>query len=551
MRFKKYSLSILVIGLLLISANVTAQGSLTCSAKKSCSANEIDVFHMYQLNDSHAELSNQSNYQWRICCSGVQGLNNISQGVRFKDYDIVLRLFNQTNSHVQENTESGYPYEVYISVDSGGVEVKCNYTSTDSCSIFGPEYTCLATIYDKNNSHVADCDGVDDFPIKVCCKVEADVTPPDFNITEPSREWTNTKIFYVNWTVSDNYGITCSNVLWSDDSTVPWKNKDWKFITRGSLSTECTSLDSILFGPDEPIEVKDGVTYYFTGNATDWTGNTGEWIEPVNTTIDTVFPEVYVNTTDQFGREIIGGWVKADVTLVNITTMATDNISGVEKNILHWWLTQNNQYTYGSEDCGSAPSWGGWSNCSKEFSYDEDTVIKYQIETIDRAGNVNKTRFMFTTTHPLANFVIHDLAMQLGSSVLLKVQVRNIQTVPDNITISLDSTFVPAKPTFEDVGTGDYEIQADGSVLQVRNINPMEERDFFVRVYTSEIGEYTINITASSNAAAPYLTDTDSLKVIVGYPPSFPGLSEWAVSLIIILSCIIYFQVNRLGTGDT
>ena len=369
-----------------------------------------------------------------------------------------------------------------------------------------------------------------------------DVSPPVAWMEEPYNEWMKFYNFTVNWSGYDRgsppSGIKCYDVQWSNDTV------NWNYIQYNEFGdlTECVTLTETTFGLYGFTDLKDGVTYYFRVRAVDNSGNIGNW-SMKNTTIDTYSPFIIVNTTDDKGREIIKGYVLADVKNITITSMAWDNISGIKKHTIHYWLTQNNKYTYGEKECGEALPWGDWSNCSITFAYDEDTVIKYYVRAEDRAGNVNTTPMRFTTSHPIANFVIHRAAIGLGDSILLKIQVRNIQQTVDNITISIESTITSAKPKFENIGSGDFEIQADGRVLQIYNINPMEEREFFVRIYSSETGTYYLNMTAQSNVAQPGLIDTDDVKIVIGYPPSFPGLAPWSILLLVILSVTIFLII--------
>jgi hypothetical protein len=375
----------------------------------------------------------------------------------------------------------------------------------------------------------------------------AQATPPSFLITEPSYEWVNSNSFTVSWEAADGDGVQCSNVLWSDDAWNPlWETgMSWDFIDNEvDPVTDCTSgSGSVIFGPTKPIAVTEGVTYYFTGNATDNLGETGNWIYPVNVTADLSPPDNYYTTTDQDGNVIVGGQVLADVNQIVIYSNATDSVSGIKNNTISYWLTQNNQITFGQQVCGEGPLWGGWSNCTLVFGYDENTVIKYIVESYDRAGNVNKSDYMFTTTHPLVNFAIHRSYISLGDSTLLKLFVRNIQEEPDNVTVALSSNFVSPKPTFENTGTG-YNISGQGRVLTVLNLNPMEERVFFVRVYSSEIGKYDITLDAISTIRSDIIDD-DMSYVQIDYPASFPGLSDFAIFVLIALSVVFFIGYQK------
>ena len=74
---------------------------------------------------------------------------------------------------------------VLVSVDSGGVEVICENT-TSGCASLGSDYVCLVTMNKTNNCHVGDCNAEND--IEICCKAEGDFTAPTFSLDEPSYE---------------------------------------------------------------------------------------------------------------------------------------------------------------------------------------------------------------------------------------------------------------------------------------------------------------------------------------------------------------------------
>jgi hypothetical protein len=167
---KEILIAALLPSLILLSTEVFAacnyapNGFYCCTTNAACNAGagEVDVFHMYSVANAHAELPTESFYSERVCCGGVPGLGTTCGGI----YDTVLRLSSQTNAHVEEKTYFNYGFPVCLSVNAG--PASCGYTTAD-CSALGEDYVCLATISSDTNAHVADCDGTNDFPIKVCC----------------------------------------------------------------------------------------------------------------------------------------------------------------------------------------------------------------------------------------------------------------------------------------------------------------------------------------------------------------------------------------------
>jgi hypothetical protein len=146
-----------------------ASSTLTCIIKASCGTGDVAVFRMSGLANAHAGTVGGSTYPNVVCCSGPAGLSTSCSG----GYDTVLRLWATDNTHVAES-DLAYTTEVCLSADAG---VNCTYGS--SC---GAGYACLATISGMTNAHVADCDGSNDYPTKVCCTAGA--APPVGGIAE-------------------------------------------------------------------------------------------------------------------------------------------------------------------------------------------------------------------------------------------------------------------------------------------------------------------------------------------------------------------------------
>ncbi|MCK4714162.1 MAG: hypothetical protein KAT35_01190, partial [Candidatus Aenigmarchaeota archaeon] len=391
------------------------------------------------------------------------------------------------------------------------------------------------------DSHISDCDGPDPFPIKVCCKVDADTVPPVFVLSEPSDEWINETSFPVTWSATDDKSIViCSNVVWSNNPAGPWQP-----ISVGATTTNCPAnpaSGSVTFGPSEPVLVRDDLTYYFTGNATDELGNTGTHIQLLNTTVDRYYPEIYTEVTDDQGRTVDNGLVEPGATKIYLNFSATDNISGVLVSTLHYRVTWQGSVDSDVMTCGSAPHHGGWSNCTKGFNYDTDTTIKYYTEATDRAGNTYRTGYGFITSHMLANFGISSLYLTMGDTFLVPVIVRNMQALPDTINLSLSEYEHVA---FEhDCNPYDCIMGSNRRELSVLNVSPYDERTYYIRVLSSERGEYYPTVSAKSELD-PSIEDAHALTLTTGYPVYFPGLSDLAVAFLIIASALVMFIASR------
>jgi hypothetical protein len=94
------------------------------------------------------------------------------------------------NAHAA--TDGSYAARVCL---SGGDDSGADCTAVGACSA---DYVCLATISGTNNAHVADCDGVNDYGTKVCCRAASDNCP-----TFPNPDQGNLD--------GDQWGDACDN----------------------------------------------------------------------------------------------------------------------------------------------------------------------------------------------------------------------------------------------------------------------------------------------------------------------------------------------------
>ena len=136
-------------------------GDLTCSVKASCDAEEVEVFRMFSTTNAHAGTPAGSGYGWSVCCGEVCNLSTDCSDV----YDTVVTLSAADNAHVA--ADGSYATAVCLSVPYGVAD--CTYGP--SCAA---EYECVATVSGGNNAHVADCDGMDAYDTKVCCRIVDD-----------------------------------------------------------------------------------------------------------------------------------------------------------------------------------------------------------------------------------------------------------------------------------------------------------------------------------------------------------------------------------------
>ena len=173
---------------------------LSCSMTTSC--DYTDIFHMSNETNAHAELNNNSNYAYEVCCYDPSGfsLGTSCSG----DYETLLHLSNQTNAHAEQNNESNYSFNVCINSDSSGLN--CSYEP--SCSEYD---TCVASISSSTNAHVARCGYYD---TQICCRFTNEAPTLDYLNLTPVSPYT-TDDLYVNVTCSDNDAGDTITAYWN------------------------------------------------------------------------------------------------------------------------------------------------------------------------------------------------------------------------------------------------------------------------------------------------------------------------------------------------
>lgn len=131
--------------------------NLSCEVTTNCLY--TGVFHISNQTNAHAELNNNTNYDYKICCRDTENETTLETGCS-GIYETLLKLSNETNAHVEEKTQSNYNFPVCLNVST---TIYCNYAT----SCFGYD-TCVASISGVTNAHVADC-VTNPYSIKICC----------------------------------------------------------------------------------------------------------------------------------------------------------------------------------------------------------------------------------------------------------------------------------------------------------------------------------------------------------------------------------------------
>ncbi|MCK9626632.1 MAG: DUF2341 domain-containing protein [Bacteroidales bacterium] len=195
-----------------ISANLSCfVTSGTCSG--------TTVFKLYDYLGGHAELSSQSNYLFKVCCTGT-GISNSCSG----NYGTVLKLSGATNAHAEKNNQSNYSGS-NVCLHSDSMSVFCDYNT--SCSAIGSDFVCLASISDNTNAHIGDCSSP--YTNKVCCRIGAIISDCSVKVaSSKSIALKNIDIQLCSGADINNTSDPCYSVCWKGIGTPNLASSDWK-----------------------------------------------------------------------------------------------------------------------------------------------------------------------------------------------------------------------------------------------------------------------------------------------------------------------------------
>ena len=210
-----YSIALIALGLLLLSLP-DASAAIDCVLRNACNAGELDAFHLSAVNNAHAELSAQTQYSSRVCCSatGGQTLSNSCSGT---DWNQLMALSSSTDAHAQETgfapSYSSNNFKVCLNVDVGTID--CGYYGSALTPMAAGYQACLARLSATTNAHLESCASAIAplYPIAIGCRVGGINQPPIAN-AGGDQYWDVSQNFTMLGSALDRDG-TINSLTWS------------------------------------------------------------------------------------------------------------------------------------------------------------------------------------------------------------------------------------------------------------------------------------------------------------------------------------------------
>ena len=220
----------------------------------SCEPDEVCLFSMYKLNNSHVATCDYYNY--KVCCDDIAS-STIRYGSCNPDEGAVISLYNLNNSHAAR--KNYYSYKVCAKFNDYPIE--CSVRT--SCLA---NETCVVSLYQQTNSHVATCDY---YNYKVCCSKLADLFTNEsyitFNNTSPVVGDT-ISINITLWNIGDgpatSVNVSCydNGVLFDSkiiSSIPPDPSMNSPVFVECTLTSDCPLSHVIKVSIDPANEIKE------------------------------------------------------------------------------------------------------------------------------------------------------------------------------------------------------------------------------------------------------------------------------------------------------
>lgn len=124
------------------------------------------------------------------------------------------------------------------------------------------------------------------------------------------------------------------------------------------------------------------------------------------------------------------------------------------------------------------------------------------------------------------DFTQEKIFLYTGTTGIAKIKIKNMGDINLSTTLSL-SQYPLA-----------YFTDTHSSTINLE-LNPMEERILKIKILSiSKPGKYALRVSSSHGL-------TDTLTIIISYPPSFPGLEPISILFLLTLATGIFFIKNR------
>jgi hypothetical protein len=507
------------------AVEVSAQSNVNCSIynRSEVPAGFVPLVGLAQRNNTHAQLVNNTDYQWVVACKS--NVTNIEYGCT-GTYDHILQLYQQNNSHVSVNKT--YTTEICYNTSNTNV----TFVTTNSSIGTVPEhFECLFSVSNWSDAHIYDCN----YPgaeFNWNLRVLPDYAPTgSITIYGPNgTEITGTRNVYLNLTYTDDYHIF--ECRWANDNASNLNDALWE---------NCTTVKPWILSEGEGnktvyFQVKDNATYTTIYNDSIFY----RFIQ------DYTSPSGLIVYDSAYGYDI--DWWNSNTTISAYWWNATDDIS----TMYYKYRLLENSSCY-NNDCNWTDTGENTSITLTNLSLEEGANYSFEIMVYTSSG--------FNTTKT-SNGTIIDLTKPT-------VPALNSSTHPNNNIHYSNSTiqfnFTATDPNSSSVSSGilGYSYLLDTHPGTAPDDNTEDRYWETLSEITNDGYEQTLR--ANSSTASPHtyavfsqlagnFTDNESLRVRVALAErtaDYDDIMDVEVYLISIANGGSITQFDNKGSAIT
>jgi len=222
---------------------------------------------MYQLDNSHVEFGNRTDFDWTVACQS--NVTTLDDGCGTNSINLV-QLYNDTNSHVSINNY----YSDSVCLNNSNTTLVWSMQTSASGSV-PAGYECAFAVFAQQDAHVYGCNSVN-ASLNVNLRLTVtDGTPPTGSIAIRWQNFTNitaSSSVMLELTYEDNFGVDAcryANDNLTNLAAAPWENctifKPW-ILSPGEGNK--TVYYEVRDTNDNTVVYNESIMYHYTQDIT-------------------------------------------------------------------------------------------------------------------------------------------------------------------------------------------------------------------------------------------------------------------------------------------
>jgi hypothetical protein len=143
---------------------------------------------------------------------------------------------------------------------------------------------------------------------------------------------------------------------------------------------------------------------------------------------------------------------------------------------------------------------------------------------------------------PIVRFTERAVYIGIGESYHGRIIVTNPRNVNSKISISLEGTYPAGLAKLLPSSSLSW-LSPDGRNA-VLSLIANQQKVVLFKLVSTDVEEYDLNVSAVLQED-PSLTGRDGMRIVIGFPASFPGIEHLSIVLILVISCLVFWKIRK------